>query len=402
MLSDNDIENLIQPFIDRQQALESFVIDTIAKRVGEIGTLSKTDVYRLQQLYKTGSNVRLINQQLAKVLNIQEKSVKKMIKNVAVQTYYVDAKPFYDYRRRMQLPYADNDRLQKSVNAISKQTADTFKNLSNSKAVGFYIRDLKNPSRLKFQTIPETYQSIIDEAVQSVQTGVLDFDTAMRKSLKQLNDSGIRRVYWDSGYSRRLDSTVRMNILGGIRQINQAVQRQIADEIKADGIELSAHSFSAPDHEPIQGHIFTLDNFDRLQSEMPFEDTYGNKFISIRRPIGEWNCKHFTQAVIIATHKPTWSLQELDELKNANAKGYTSKDGKHYTMYECTQVQRRYETDIRYAKEGYMMAKEAKNEQLMEFYKTKIARLNSEYRQFSKDCGLTRQKNRASIQGFSY
>lgn len=401
MLSDVDIDNLIQPFVDRQIALETYVINIIAKRVGEIGTLSKTDVYRLQQLFKSGSDVRLINQQISKVLSIQEKQVKQLIKDVAVNTY-AEAKPFYDYRRKFQLPLSQNDRLQKNIKAIGKQTADTFKNLSNSKAIGFTIRDMKNPGHMKFYSTTETYQTVVDEAVQSVTTGVLDFDTAMCRALKQLNDSGMRKMYWDSGYSRRLDSTVRMNILGGIRQINQQVQLQIADEIKADGIELSAHSFSAPDHEPVQGHIFTMENFNKLQSEESFKDTYGNSFTPIRRPIGEWNCKHFTQAVIIAVHKPTWSLSDLAQLKKANNKGYTTSDGKHYTMYECTQLQRKYETDIRYAKEGYMMAKEAKNERLMIYYKAKISKLNREYSQFSKDCGLKKQKNKASVSGFSY
>ena len=399
MLSDTQIDNLIQPFVDRQIQLESYVVNTIATRVKEVGTLSKTDVYRLQQLLKIGSDVKLINKSIANVLNVQETQVKKMIKNVAVNTY-IEAKPFYDYRHKSQIPYEKNIRLQRSVNAIGKQTANTFKNLSNSKAIGFNIRDMKNQQLLKFQSIPEAYQSVIDEAVQSVQTGVLDFDTAMRRTLKQLNDSGIRRVYWESGYSRRLDSTVRMNILGGIRQINQQVQLQIADEIKADGIELSAHSFSAPDHEPIQGHIFTMENFDRLQNERDFEDTQGNKFSAIRRPIGEWNCKHFTYAVIIAKHKPTWTLQDLEELKQANHDGYTTKDGVHLTMYECTQVQRRYETDIRYAKEGYMMAKKAGNQNLLDYYDARISKLSKEYNQFSKDCGLQKQKNRASVAGF--
>ena len=399
MLSDVDIDNLIQPFVDRQQDIENYVINTIAERVGEIGTLSKTDVYRLQQLYKIGSDVQNINSKLSKMLNIQQTQVKSMIKNVAVNTYK-EAKPFYDYRRKSQIPYADNKRLQQSVNAVGKQTADTFKNLSNSKATGFYIRDAKHPQIYKYQSIKATYQSVVDEAIQSVQTGVLDFDTAMRRTLKQLNDSGIRRIYWESGYSRRLDSTVRMNVLSGIRQINQEVQKQIAEETNADGIELSAHSFSAPDHEPVQGHIFTLDNFDRLQSEEDFTDTYGNKFSAIRRPIGEWNCKHFTQAVVIAVHKPVWTLDELNELKQANQDGYTDKDGRHYTMYECTQVQRQYETNIRYAKEGYIMAKNANNEQLMSFYKTKVSDLNKQYNQFSKDCGLSKQNKRKSVSGY--
>lgn len=401
MLKDTEIDNLILPFVERQQQLESYVINTIANRVGQIGTLSKTDVYRLQQLYKVGSDVKAINAELSKTLKIQEKSVKSMIKGVAVKTY-TDAKPFYDYRHKKQIPYENNTKLQRSVNAVSMQTQNTFKNLSNSRATGFYIRDPKNRSKMKFLSTTEAYQSIVDEAIQSVQTGVLDFDTAMRKTMKQLVDSGYRSVYWDSGYSRRLDSTVRMNILGGIRQINQQVQLQIADEVNADGIEISAHSFSAPDHEPIQGRIFTIKEFDKMQNEMDFEDIEHNKYPSMRRPIGEWNCRHFTQAVVLNAHTPTWTSKDLAELKRDNHKGYTTKDGKHFTMYQCSQVQRQYETDIRYAKEGYMMAKASNNEKLMEYYKARIAQLNKEYNQFSKDCGLSKQKNRASVSGFSY
>lgn len=400
-MNDNSIDKLIQPFIDRQLELEQYVINSIAERVKVIGELSKADVYRLQQLYKIGENARLINKEIARVLNIQETQVKSMIKKVAVETY-MDAKPFYDYRHKAQIPLERNIRLQRSIKAVSNQTGGTFKNMSNSKATGFLIRDAKNPTRLKFQSLQETYQSVVDEAIHNVQSGVMDFNTAMRRTLKQLNDSGFRRVYWDSGYSRRLDSVVRMNIMAGVNQLNQQIQLQIADEINADGIELSAHSFSAPDHEPIQGHIFTIDEFRKLQSETDFEDINHNKFDAIPRGIGEWNCRHFPTAIIIAKHKPTWSEEDLEELKEANHSGYELKNGKTLTMYECEQIQRKYETDIRYAKEGYMMAKKAGNDILMEEYKVKIAKLNREYTQFSKDCHLTKQRNRASVSGFSY
>ena len=400
MLKDNEIEALIQPYVERQQKLNMYVVNKIANRIGQIGSLSSTDVYRLQQLYKIGEDARLINQEIAKVLNVQVGSVKDTIRRAAIKTY-TDAKPFYDYRHKAQIPYEKNTKLQRTVNAISKQTEGTFKNLSNSKATGFMIRDMKNPQLLKFQNVQQTYQSIVDEAVQAVQNGTMDFDSALSRSLKQLNESGLRRAYWDSGYTRRIDSTVRMNILGGIRQINQQVQMQIAQEINADGIELSAHSFSAPDHEPIQGRIFTMKEFEKLQSEMDFEDITHTKFIAIRRPIGEWNCKHFTQAIIIAKHKPTWSLQDLEELKQQNAEGYTTKSGKHYTMYECTQIMRKYETDIRYAKEGVIMSKNANNERLKAYYEARLLRLNKEYNQFCKDCSLRKQRNRTFVPNFS-
>jgi hypothetical protein len=272
--------------------------------------------------------------------------------------------------------------------------------MSNTKVVGFTVRDPKKPLQYKFQPVAEAYQSIIDEAVQAVHSGAIDFDTAMRRTLKQLNESGLRRAYWESGYSRRLDSLVRMNLMGGIRQLNQQIQMQIAEEINADGIELSAHSFSAPDHEPIQGRIFTMKQFDRMQNEMDFEDTDGNHYPSMRRPIGEWNCRHFTRAIIIAKHERTWTPEALEKLKQQNAEGYTTKSGKHYTMYECEQIQRDYETKIRRAKEGYIMAKKAGVESLASDYLAKLSQYQKEYIQFSKDCHLTRQKQRTFVPDF--
>lgn len=400
MLKDYEIESVIQPFVERQERLNEFVIQQIARSVKTVGSLSKEDVRRLTKLLKIGANAQLVTKEIANALNTQEKAVKQAIKEVARVTYK-DAKPFYDYRHKKQIPFEKNTRLQKSVQAVGEQTANTFKNLSNSKAVGFLVRDMKHPAGLKFYNVTDTYQSVIDEAVQAVQSGVLSFDTAMRRTLRQLNESGLRRAYWDTGVTRRLDSVVRMNILSGVRQINQKVQQQIATEINADGIELSAHSFSAPDHEPIQGRIFTKDNFNRMQSEMSFEDIDGNKYPAMRRPIGEWNCKHFTQAIVIGAHKPTWSADDLQELIDANKAGYTTPSGKHLTMYECAQMQRKYETSIRYAKEGVIMARNAGNTPLMEEYQAKLADLNKQYRQFSKDCGLRVQRNRTYVPNFS-
>ena len=70
-------------------------------------------------------------------------------------------------------------------------------------------------------------------------------------------------------------------------------------------------------------------------------------------------------------------------------------------MYECAQMQRKYETAIRYAKEGVIMARSAGNTPLLEEYQAKLADLNKQYRQFSKDCGLRVQRNRTYVPNFS-
>ena len=57
-------------------------------------------------------------------------------------------------------------------------------------------------------------------------------------------------------------------------------------------MELSAHSFPAADHEPVQGRAFENAEFSRMQSGQPCRDIDGNLYAAFERPIGEWNCQH--------------------------------------------------------------------------------------------------------------
>ena len=47
----------------------------------------------------------------------------------------------------------------------------------------------------------------------------------------------------------------------------------------------------------------------------------------------------------------------IDKILEDNERGYTDSNGRHRTLYECTQVQRRYEREIRKAKEKYLLGK---------------------------------------------
>ena len=399
MLSDNAIDNLMQPIIERQEAINNFVINTIARRVKEIGTLLPSDVYKLERLLKSGDDVRRINKEIARLTGLNESAIKKLIKKVA-QDAYVDVKPYYDYRHKSFIPFEENVPLQNIVKSIALQTADTYLNLSKSQALGFMIRDRKYPKRLKFHKLGEAYQSVIDEAVQAVQSGVLDYNQAMSKTLSQLVDSGVRRVTWESGYTQRLDTAVRRNILDGVRAINQGVQDETGKQFGADGKEITVHENSAPDHEPIQGHQFANKEYDKLQSQKSFKDVEGIKFQPIARAIGTLNCRHFTYSIIIGHSKPRYSLEELEKMKERNEKGYTTPEGKHMTLYECTQKQREMETLIRSCKDGQIAAREAGNEELAKKYQARINKYTNKYKAFSNACGLSVKLNKARVKGY--
>lgn len=400
MLSDNAIENLVQPIVDRQEAINMYVITKIANRLRDVKSLRPSDIRSLRNMAMMGADIREINSEIAKQSDLQVKDIKRTIKLVGADTYK-DMKPFYDYRHRLYIPFEKNEKMQKIVTGIADQTRDTYKNLSNSAATGFAIRDTNNPLKLNFYKIDDAYRNVIDEAVQGAVSGVISPEEAVRRALKKLLDSGVRRLYWDSGYSQRLDTAVRRNVLDGIRAVRQKINDEAGKDFGSNGKELSAHANSAPDHEPFQGHIFTNKEWDKLQGSLDFKDIYGQGFSAVDRIIGVWNCHHIASSIIIGAKKPRYTREQLQKFIDDNHEGYTLSNGKHLTMYQCTQVQRRMETRIRYAKEEQMAMKEVGNEKDAKLARQKVEKLTDEYRLFSQSCGLKPKMKRTSVQKYT-
>ena len=419
MLSDEAIDKLIQPIIQRQININNYVIGIIAERIKEIGKVKPSDLHKLEALMRSGSDVQKINKRLAELTKLQVADIQRIIKDVAVDSY-LDMKRFYDYRELPFIPYKENTQLQKVVNSIAKQTSNTYKNLSKSQA--FMIRDLKNPKVLKPTSISDTYKTIIDEAVQASQTASIDYNTAMRRSMKQLIDSGIRNVSYntESGrvYTQRLDTAVRRNILDGIRAINQGVQDETGKQFGADGVEITVHEYPAPDHAPVQGHQFTLEEYSKIsptpsilsdesidtsnyeKTDSVLYDVDGREYEVFERKIGTLNCRHFTFSIIIGVFPPNYTNKQLKQVLDRNEKGYTMSNGKHLTMYQCTQKQREFETKIRWAKDGQIAARKAGDEDLAKEYQAKINRYTAEYKAFSNACGLTVKNRNMQVSGY--
>ena len=403
MLLDTDIDELMQPFMDRQQSLENYVVQVIAKRVKEVGTMSKSDLHKLERLYRTGSDVQAINEAIATTTGLQVRDIKKLIRYVAANAYsYV--KPYYDYRHKTFIPLDRNIPLMRVVNAISRQTQGACKNLSNSQVVGFMIRDRKRPSKMRFYNAADAYKSIIDEAIQAVQGGVIDYGTAMRNTMKQLGQSGLQTAVWESGYHQRLDVAVKRNILNGVQQINQQVALITGEQFDADGVELTAHEFPAPDHAPFQGRMFEMAEYEKLQNHEAFKDTKGHRYPAQKRIIGELNCRHFAYPVVLETAKPTFSEKQLNDILKRNEKGATLPNGQHLTAYEVTQKQNQLALKVRKLKDMQVMAQQAGNEALAKEYQSKVNTATKVYNLFNKQVGsqigLSDRKDKLRVTGY--
>lgn len=391
----SNLDEIAQPIVQRQQALELYVLSVIAKRVKAIGELLPSDVYKLSRLAERGADIKKIEKEVARITNLQVSDITQIIKEAATDNYLSLAK-----NHRLP-PLKDNKEIQKIINAVAERTGDTYKNIS--KAQAFMFRNKKNRKEFVPTSISKTYDEIVDKAIQAVESGAVDYREAMRNSLKELTASGLRNVWYEaeSGklHTQRMDTAVRRNLMDGIREVSQSVMLQTGKQFWSDGVEITVHAYPAPDHAPIQGHMFANEEFNKMQAEQDFKDINGKQYGSIKRSIGIWNCTHFAFPIVIGVDVPTYTQEQLDEILKANQKGYTFPDGKHLTMYECTQEQRRMETEIRYRKEWRKTAEEWGDKQEAERYKAEEKRLTNEYYAFSKACGLRPKYDRLRVEG---
>lgn len=177
---------------------------------------------------------------------MNQREIEQLFEEVAKQN--IDfANTFYKAKGMDVLQsYASRSALSAFVDAAKSQAMEGTSNISNTYMIGFKRGKKTVPLR-------EYYISTIDRAITYVQTGVVDYQSAMRSTVRDMARSGLRRLTWESGYSRRLDSSARMNILEGVRRLNSEMMEETGKEFGADGVEVSAHGLCAPDHRHIQG-----------------------------------------------------------------------------------------------------------------------------------------------------
>lgn len=405
MLSDDTLEKLMLPILRRQEKLNNYIIGVICQRIRDFGTVNASDLAKLRNLMYIGGDMIKIEDEIARITKLNVADIKDIL-YTSSEELYGDSKDFFEYRGMSFVPLAENKPLQALVTAISNETAGSYINISNTES--YVIKDLRGNK--KPLSIRDTYVRIVDEAVQAVKSNVMDYQTAIRHSMQQLIDSGVRNysynpetgrthVTYPSGYTKRIDSALKQNILDGIKALNQQMQDEVGKQFNADGVELSVHQFPAPDHTPVQGHIFYNAEYNKLQNGEDFKDVNGQQFTGFERAIGMWNCRHFAFSIIVGVHPPNYTQKQLDKILADNESGYTYK-GKHFTMYQCTQLQRKYELEIRRAKDGWVAAKQLNDKELMNKYKSKVNQYTNEYKVFSKACGLKIKYNNLLVTGY--
>lgn len=283
--------------------------------------------------------------------------------------------------------------MQNQVNSIARLTADTYLNIANTRGIGFLFRN--KDGQMYFKDIQQTYYEIIDRGILAISQGKETYQQEMRRIIKDVGGNGF--VIYESGRTRRLDTAIRMNLLDGIRQVSNETSKRFGEEYNADGIEISVHSNPAPDHADIQGRQFSNEEYEKLESGDIATDYKGNKYDgSDKRHISEYNCYHKIFPIVLGVSKPEYTDKQLNDIRESNLSGFEF-EGKHYTMYEGSQLQRRIETAIRKQKDTQILARASGDTELVEQSQNKIRLLTSKYNDLCKTSGLLPKKVRMQV-----
>ena len=396
MLNENQINLLPERIYERLNAVNSEYLVNVGRIIQKTGELRPTDIHELNRMYNYGDDMDKV---IRKLSEVSEKNIAEIydIFDIVAKENYNYSKPFYKAKEIPFIPYEENKKLQSYVRAMAENTVNEYVNLTQHTAFAVFEKDGKsiaplfaNNKNKVATTLSDTYTKLADYAVTQVQMGMTSYNKVMKDVIKAFAQSGIKTVDYATGYSRRLDTAVRQNILWGIKECNQKTADYIGEEFGADGYEISYHSNPRESHADMAGKQFALGEGKTVNGK------YYPPFSSVAHLLEEYNCLHFKFSIILGVSEPAYSDEQLEEFKE-NDKRIFEFEGKEYSMYEGTQLQRRIESSIRNQRDILSLAKATGDTELEREAKEKISLLTGKYNQLSKTSGLPTKMERTKL-----
>jgi hypothetical protein len=329
----SSLDEIIDGWAERIAARLTAVELAWFKRVGE--TLKK--FFRMEKISNTMIEVReTIAEDLRKLYTMLRKAhieniqdIEKMFTEITAETY-----------REGQETGGKKGKKLKPIGAYKKAVSPLLVKVMDSYMI-----------MAKSTTTNEAYKAAITKMVNKmyVDEDRINYHQAMREAITELGRSGISFIDYDNGrnpYTRRLDSSVRNALSGEMSQVVQEINLKIAEDIQADSLEVSIEFNPAPDHEFVQGKIFSLPEWEKLQSHEPAVDSDGETHHLIHRAIGQFNCRHSIRPFYTGISERGHTKEDLKKIYSDNH-AKIEFEGKTYSKYQASQLQRQIELQLR-------------------------------------------------------
>jgi hypothetical protein len=367
-------------------ALEDTLLDEICSRLKLADQLNEVTVQDIRALRSHGIDLKDIEKAIRKTTCISEKKLKELLDDVVErnQKYYTDL---------IDLAHITQPETLVSVEdtwAIYEQTKQTLRNITRS--MGFLVnagRTMLPPAK--------AYQWALDNATMQIQSGAISYNQAIKMAVKQLADSGLKVVDYESGHRDQIDVAARRAVMTGVNQICAKYTEQSAQYLETPYFEVSAHAGARDkpgpspwsSHKDWQGKVYSIHAGDIYPS------IYEVCGLGAVDGLEGANCRHKRSVWVEGVSERSYTDKQLEHIDDGLGCTF---EGKTYTAYEATQMQRRVERTIRKLKREKAAYKVAGLKEDERSVNIRLRRLNAKYKAFSEAAGLPEQWERTKVQ----
>lgn len=369
MINEVVFDKLLSPIVEEQNNINNSILRIIMKRLKYI---KESDAKKFTAEY---------DDDLLEIGELTKKNLRKMIDeglNRICEIAYTDCDRLY-HLRDIDRPKKMDRWLLSDIEVFINECLYLYKAIFTQYYLMVQVNGVNKRLELK-----KAYKTIMDQA-QNAKKSSLDFDVIMHNTENLIVSNGLSVKVGDRYF--RSDKAVSSILNQSLVDAAQLVYNYVGEELKCDGIELSAHLMPAKDHADCQGHQFTKENWHKIQNGEDFEDVDGNYYSGFERRIGELNCRHLAFPIIVGKSEQQISDTALNKI--LDAKGVTF-DTKTYSRYECLQKQKQLKSDMDRAKTASELLKLSGNNELYSKYIQRYNSYKKAYESFTKLCGLKR------------
>lgn len=376
------LDSLPEELAELFRSLELTLLSGVCSRLNLADQLNEVTVQHIRALRAQGIDLDEIKKAIQQETGIGEEKLDELISDVVArnQAYYTG---LIDFAGLTQPEFLVGEA---EIDAIRRQTLGEYRNLTRSMA--FVVdggRTTLAPAK--------AYQWSLDNAVLQIESGTTGYNQAISSSVRQLADSGLRVVSYESGRTEQIDVAVRRAVMTGVSQLCDKYTVQSAEYLGTHYFEVSAHSGARDkpgpspwsSHKDWQGKVYSEragDIYPSIYEVCGLGEVDGLEGV---------NCRHRRFPFIPGVSERTYTDEELSHIDDGHDVTY---DGKHYTAYEATQMQRRMENSIRKQKRRAIAFEKAGLKDDAQAASIKARRMTQKYKDFSKAAKLPEQRVR--------
>lgn len=332
MLPPSYLDQMPDAFVQLWQQVEEQILQDVARRIGKMDKVTPTANWQLWRYQQTEALRNDVVKLLAKYTGKSETAIRKLLLQAATEAMEREDAIYYHYDMEP-TPFEESAALNNLLDAGARQTCGTWQNLTATTA----------------NTVTGAFERTLDAAWLKVSTGAFDYKTAVKQAVDSLADD-MPMVTYPSGHKDSIEVAARRAVLTGVNQTTGKLQVARMDEMGCEFVETTAHGGARPSHAEWQGRRFhrggAVDYKGRHYPDFEAATGYGTG-----AGLCGWNCRHTFFAVFPELgDPPQWTQEQLRELNARDIEW----NGKKYTAYEISQMQRARERNVRRWKKRYL------------------------------------------------